>query len=107
MRVGMPHEFETLATRYSFAIEGLSIPECERSLSNLQRLGLVDARDEFPISQKHNQLEIALVEEFEPAKKQLVARSSASEWEIAIFVRRRGLYLTPLGKSFVQVCMTG
>jgi Abortive infection alpha len=106
VRVGRSQEFLTLATRYSFEIEGLDTSECERSLSNLQRLGLIDAREEFPVFEKHSQTEKALIEEFEPAKKELVTRSNAPEGTMAIFVRRRGLYPTPLGKSFIRVCLT-
>jgi hypothetical protein len=108
VRVGSPHAFWTLATRYSFEIEGLSASECEKSLSNLQRLGLVEAREEFPTSDKHNEIVLALKKEFEPAKNDSEARARAAGdgIGIGIDVRRRGLYPTPLGQGFVKVCMT-
>lgn len=107
--VGVPYAYRTLATRYSFEVEGLSTSECEKSLSNLQRLGLVDAREEWPVSEKHNQMELALKEEFEPARNKLEAEwalGGASETKLAIGIKRRGLYLTPLGQSLVNVCLT-
>ena len=111
VRVGS-NKFLSIGVKYSFKIQGVDDDDCSRGISNLERLGLIDTRDEFPISKEHDELENAVKAEFEPQRQALsyptvkVALGMGEPSELPIFVKRMGIYMTPLGVSFARVCMT-
>src|SRR5438552_3438368 len=48
VRLGTGSRFQELARHYTFANDGIGGAECLRGVSNLQRLGLVEERVEWP-----------------------------------------------------------
>jgi hypothetical protein len=108
VRIGTLEKFATFGTEYSFGVDGLSSQNIGVALSNLERLGLLERRSEFPLEQAHEDLENNLKTKFEPRRQALDTpehREAARTGRIEIFIKRNGLYLNPLGSSFVAICL--
>jgi hypothetical protein len=112
VRLGSGNKFLSIGVKYSFKIQGVDDDDCSRGISNLERLGLIDSRDEFPLNEKHDELEKAATAEFEPQRQALnqptvrAALGISEPSELPIYVKRMGIFMTPLGISFARVCMT-
>ena len=111
VRMGSAIRFHTLGTHYSFAVEGLSNDDIGTSLNNLERLGLLERRDEFPIMQQHNDTENSLKAQYEHIRQRHDNPEVKKDLQIAggghveIHIKRNGLYLNPLGVRFARICL--
>jgi Abortive infection alpha len=111
VRFGSKSRFLTFGTHYSFAIDGLSDNDISTSLNNLERLGLLERRDEFPATEQNDNIEKDLKAKYEhtraendtPEIKKHIGISEDRHVEINI--KRSGLYLNPLGVSFARICL--
>jgi hypothetical protein len=111
VRFGHETEFYTGNTHYSFEIEGMSDDDIKISVNNLERLGLLERRDDFPIMLKNGEIEQKLTEQYEgqrkafdtPEGKKLLHMNENAVPKIMF--KRIGLYLHPLGVSFVKICI--
>jgi hypothetical protein len=54
-RVGSSNKFLTMGTQYSFQVEGLNDDDVGRSLNNLERLELLERREEFPATEENDE----------------------------------------------------
>jgi len=70
IRLGMPQKFFDYATRYSFSIDGLSDEQIGTSVNNLERLGLLERREEFPVQEEFDKMEAEFFKQYEQAKEQ-------------------------------------
>jgi hypothetical protein len=112
VRIGSASRFFGRETHYSFSIEGLSDNEIGTSLNNLERLGLLELRDEFPISQEYDDTEARLKTEYEerrqsfdtPEIRQILLIAENGRVEVSI--NRKGIGLNLLGASFVRICLS-
>jgi hypothetical protein len=85
----------------------LDIDKCPTALNNLDRLGLIEFKDDYPTGFQDWQKETqeSAKELFEEWSK---IESNKTKWvHAAGFVQLRGIYLTDLGNAFVSVCMKG
>ena len=110
--IGSESRFLTQGTHYSFEVEKLSPDDISISLNNLERLGLLESRMEYPILQNLEELEHNLMAQYEERRqefdqkaiKQVAFGLSESE-AVTITIKRNGLYLNPLGINFVRICL--
>jgi hypothetical protein len=109
IRFGTPIEFVQGGYVYSFTVTGVEKKEYPKALSNLDRLGLIEFGDTYPIG----------FEEWEKTVEEECKRQFVASLEERAFtalatkmfpggagnVHFRGIYLTDLGKAFVDICM--
>jgi hypothetical protein len=111
VRVGSSSRFLTIGTEYSFQVDGLNDGDIGRSLNNLARLGLLERRDEFPATEENDEFEKSLKPKYEYMCKQMDSPEIKKHMGIGenatpeVLIRRNGLYLNPLGSSFVRVAL--
>jgi hypothetical protein len=111
VRLGSAARFYTLGTHYSFTVEGLSRDDISTSLNNLERLGLLGRRDEYPAREQNDDTEKGLKVEYEPTRQSFDNTETRKSFAIAegrhvdIIIKRSGLYLNPLGVSFARICL--
>jgi len=85
----------------------VEINQYPTALDNLDRLGLIEFKDDYPIGFQDWQSEVeqSAKELFEEWSK---TESNRTKWAHgAGFVHLRGIYITDLGSAFVSVCMKG
>jgi Abortive infection alpha len=108
VRFGTRRQFINHARTYSFTIEGVEIDRYPTALDNLVRLGLINFKEEYPTGFE------AWIEESKEGAKLLFEEEMKVEsnkaWAATIadakgYLRCRGIYLTDLGRAFVNVCM--
>jgi hypothetical protein len=81
------------------------------SLNNLERLGLLERREEYPAAQQHDDTENSLKAQYDQTRQSLDNLEIKKSVEIAegghveIHIERSGLYLNPLGVSFARICL--
>jgi hypothetical protein len=109
IRFGSTRKFFDLRTAYSFDISGIDTADCEKSLNNLARLGLVELRSTFPLGPRSDQREAQLIAQMKSAELKMnenkVSESIGNNKPGEIFSARRGIYITRLGRSFLAVCL--
>jgi hypothetical protein len=111
VRLGSPNQFFTMATHYSFTVEGLTIQDIGKSLNNLERLGLLERRDEFPLSTVNDETENTLKNQYELQRAAMDIPQIKNNLKIPenghvqVSIKRNGLYMNPLGESFARICL--
>ena len=113
VRLGLPTQFATVSTHYSFSIEGLSNDDIDASVNNLERLGLVDRRDEWPIVPEIDGIENTLKVDHEQERQAMDNNPALRQYlhvpeggHIQTLIHRQGMYLTPLGIRFARICVS-
>ena len=110
IRFGTRRQFINHARTYSFTIEGVEIDRYPTALDNLDRLGLIDFKEEYPTGFE------AWIKGAEEEAKLLFEEGMKVEgnkaWTATVpgargHLHHRGIYLTHLGHAFVNVCMKG
>lgn len=121
LRLGSPSKWNELTIHYSFEVEHLSDTQVTTSISNLERLGLVQVRwNEYPIrdelEEKEKKMKVSVDyhrERLAQIRKGLEMSPDPNAAEALkalpaggeVFLAKNGLYLTPLGTTFAQVCL--
>jgi Abortive infection alpha len=110
-QIGTLGHYITYGPHFSFSIAGLSDDDIGKSLNNLDRLGLVERRDAAPVSKQIEDITAALTRDYEP-KRQAYDNADwrrnfdlAADQPLELNVVPNGLFLTPLGTSFVRICL--
>jgi hypothetical protein len=112
VRIGTEVAFYTIATHYSFEIEGASLDEIGKSLNNLERLGLLERREEYPLGSIGEKIEAKLHADYESQRQmmdtpEIRATTKVSEnGHVVLIIKKSGLYLNPLGEGFSRICLS-
>src|SRR5262249_5102896 len=109
-RFGTRVEFVNHARAYSFKVEGVSRNEYPMALDNLGRLGLIEFKDDYP--QGFEAWEAKVGEDSKRLFEEGLKDESNKAWAATVpgaggFVHYRGIFLTDLGRAFVNICMKG
>lgn len=112
VRVGSTSKFFTVGTYYSFQIEGVAPNQISRSLDNLERLGVIDFRDEYPLSGAADKMEA----DYKNAHREFADKMSSKGMKAQLGVpenqgldvtcKRQGIYMNVFGASFADVCLS-
>jgi abortive infection alpha-like protein len=111
IRFGTPVEFIQGGCVYSFTVTGVEKKEFPKALSNLDRLGLIEFGDTYPTGFEKWGKNVE-----EECKRQFIANLDEKGFTALATSRFpdgegnvdfRGIYLTDLGKAFVDICMKG
>lgn len=117
-RSGSAAKFNELGTHYSFQIEQMTDAQIAMSVSNLQRLGLVNiSRNEVPLRNEIDERENEIKKAYEPQmtqveeiRKQLAETNPAALAHFPqagkLLMAKSGIFLTPLGHMFEKVCLS-
>ena len=105
--------FKEVGLGFSFEISDHDDLKVTRAISNLKRLEIVESRrDEWPMRDDLGDLE----EKFRAHFRDFVTRINTSDetkrnmgivGNVNLFVEKTGLYLTPLGVDFANICIPG
>jgi hypothetical protein len=80
VRVGSAKKFLPRGTHYSFQVQGLTDEDIGRSVNNLERLGLVEKRDEFPATDENDKFETSIKPKYEEMRQQLDSSSEIKKY---------------------------
>lgn len=90
-----------IGKKYTIDVARGSVKDLERGVYNLSRLGLLEvAEGKWPISDEFIKKE----ENFKNNETLVKLREEAKE-HFDFSIAKRGIFLTPLGQSFVKVCL--
>ncbi len=113
-RTGQSGQWREFGVEYSFNIDAIGNDQLSKSLSNLNRLGLIEFRqNEWPIIGQLNEKESSSIKKYDTQKKILLALPPETlktmgmtvPKAIRTYAEKRGIYVTPLGKAFLSVCI--
>jgi hypothetical protein len=120
VRLGTPAKWNEMTIHYSFELEHISTAQITTSISNLERLGLMQVRsNEYPLHDDFDDKEKKISAQYEGTRQQLAEirkqLKASAEAEAAaalnampegdVFLTKNGIYLTPLGTVFASVCL--
>jgi hypothetical protein len=102
---------------FSFSVDGVHIEDTHASVSNLQRLELIELRNnEWPIIAGVNDKdadtnEVAIKAKYEKMIEGINANTTALEvmglgGPVSLSVMKFGIFVTPFGRRFAAACMT-
>jgi hypothetical protein len=112
VRVRSGSQFQEVGHDFTFSIDGLNEYALKKILSNLKRLELIETRpNEWPLLENLATEEERVTKRFTPAFNSM--RSLPAEvraqvhlpGELSLEVFKTGLYMTPMGIDFAQVCL--
>lgn len=105
-------KWNEITVRYAMDIEGASVVEVNQAVSNLSRLGIVEIRqNEHPLLNELESFEKKLRDQFEPSAASLnqlpdeIKKKMGVEGNVTLIISKNGVFVTPFGQGFLEVCM--